>query len=108
MSGPEKKSTESRKTTKDGCSEDGPVYSTDDGIIFCWMGPRQSDQFFTGLFDYSITLFGDGEECSRKLLEEMRGPNCRADDPEFVKRMRARSYNISFCHDSPLRFYRNG
>jgi len=109
MSGPEKKSTKSRKTTKDGCSEDGPVYSTDDGIIFCWMGPRQSDQFFTGLFDYSITLFGDGEECSRKLLEEMRGTNdSQVDNSQLVKRMRERSYNRSFCHDSPLRFYRNG
>jgi len=70
---------------------------TDDGIVLCWVGPRQSDVFHTGLFDVSITLFGDGYKRSNELSENKQ--------PRDVRK---RSFNVAFCIDSPLRWYRDG
>ena len=82
-------------------SNDVKISNSDDRIIFCWMGPRQSDIHYTGLFDYSITLFGDGIEASKKKVIEQR------DKKESIIEVREH-LNYSFCKDSPLRFFVNG
>lgn len=75
-----------------------------DNIVFCWIGHRQSDIEFTGtsldkadqtsLFDLSITLFGVGYEITSSN--------------EFIPKNNSGKYNIAFCSDSPLRFFRDG